>query len=272
MSIAFILRMIASAVSGNPVSARPESINGEIERAKRRATKRINRAKVRAQTELGELDRVRITLMSGDMKKFTSLFAQIHNVDFHDCDTLTGLEHFNKERKNWKELERLSAKAMSVMTLNGAMEAMGFGAGVLDQYAVVPEIVGLDYKAVEAQDVEALKDVSSRLQEFQQTVKKMCTRMQEIRREARQAEDALLDLSDYFEDGIEDIRRIQVASGYDWTNYSNSQKILIGRTAQIARLIRALSEIRFLTDEADLRPEIQEAIEASEELLDELGA
>ena len=272
MSISFILRMIASAVSGNPVSARPESINGEIDRAKRRATKRINRAKVRAQAELGELDRVRITLMSGDMKKFTSLFVQIHDVDFHDCDTLNGLEHFNKERKNWKELERLSAKAMSVMTLNGAMDAMGFGAGVLDQYAMVPEIAGLDIKAAENHDVEALKDVSTRLQEFQQTVKKMCTRMQDIRREARQAEDALLDLSDYFEDGIEDIRRIQVASGYDWNKYSNAQKILIGRTAQIARLIRALSEIRFLTDEADLRPEIQEAIEASEELLDELGA
>ena len=98
MSISFILRMIAGALSGNSNSARPESINGEVERARRRATKRINRAKVRAQDELGELDRVRITLMSGDMKKFTSLFAQLKNVDFHDCDTLAGLEHFNKER------------------------------------------------------------------------------------------------------------------------------------------------------------------------------
>ena len=272
MSIAFILRMIAAAVSGNPVSARPESINGEIERAKRRATKRINRAKVRAQDELGELDRVRITLMSGDMKKFTSLFAQIHNVDFHDCDTLTGLDHFNKERKNWKELEKLSTKAMSVVTLSGAVDAIGFGAGVLEQYAMVPEIKGLDIEAAEHHDVKALEEVSTRLQDFQQKVKKMCTRMQDIRREARQAEDALLDLSDYFEDGIEDIRRIQVAAGYDWINYSNAQKILIGRTAQIARLIRALAEIRFLTDDAELRPEIAEAVEASEELLDELGA
>ena len=275
MSIAFILRMIASAVKGNPVSAKPESINGEIERAKRRATKRINRAKARAQDEMGELDRVRITLMSGDMKKFTSLFSQIHHVDFHDCDTLTGLEHFNKERKNWKELEKLSAKAMSVITLAGAsdaVDAVGFGAGVLDQYAMVPEIKGLDIEAAEHHDVKALEDMSHRLQDFQQKVKQMCTRMQDIRREARQAEDALLDLSDYFEDGIEDIRRIQVAAGNDWTKYTNSQKILIGRTAQIARLIRALAEIRFLTDDAELRPEIKEAIEASEELLDELGA
>ena len=272
MSIAFILRMIASAVKGNPVSAKPESINGEIERAKRRATKRINRAKARAQDEMGELDRVRITLMSGDMKKFTGLFSQIRNVDFHDCDTLTGLEHFNKERKNWKELEKLSAKAMSVITLSGAIDAVGFGAGVLDQYAMVPEIKGLDIEAAEHHDVKALEDMSHRLQDFQQKVKQMCTRMQDIRREARQAEDALLDLSDYFEDGIEDIRRIQVAAGNDWTKYTNSQKILIGRTAQIARLIRALAEIRFLTDDAELRPEIKEAIEASEELLDELGA
>lgn len=130
MSISFILRMISSAVSGNSSSAKPESINGEVERARRRATKRINRAKVRAQDELGELDRVRITLMSGDMKKFTNLFSQLENVDFHDCENLTGLDHFNKERKNWKELENLSAKAMSVVTLTGAMDAVGFGAGV----------------------------------------------------------------------------------------------------------------------------------------------
>ncbi len=55
-------------------------------------------------------------LMSGDMKKFTNLFSQLENVDFHDCENLTGLDHFNKERKNWKELENLSAKAMSVVT------------------------------------------------------------------------------------------------------------------------------------------------------------
>ena len=138
MSISFILRMISSAVSGNSSSAKPESINGEVERARRRATKRINRAKVRAQDELGELDRVRITLMSGDMKKFTNLFSQLENVDFHDCENLTGLDHFNKERKNWKELENLSAKAMSVVTLTGAMDAVGFGAGVLDTFAIVP--------------------------------------------------------------------------------------------------------------------------------------
>ena len=84
---------------------------------------------MRAQDELGELDRVRITLMSGDMKKFTNLFSQLENVDFHDCENLTGLDHFNKERKNWKELENLSAKAMSVVTLTGAMDAVGFGAG-----------------------------------------------------------------------------------------------------------------------------------------------
>ena len=58
----------------------------------------------------------------------------------------------------------------------------------------------------------------------------------------------------------------------DWKKYSPAQKILIGRTAQIARLIRALSEVRFLNDDATLRPEIQESVDAAEELLDELGA
>ena len=224
MSIAFILRMISNTISGK--GGHPQSINEEIERAKKRAAKRIYRAKVRAEDELGELDRVRITLMAGDMKKFTKEFSEIKNIDFHDCDTLTGLEHFNKERRNWRELEALSSKAMGLMNLSGGMDAIGFGAGC---------------------------------------------RMQDVRREARQAQDALLDLSDYLTDGIKDIRDIRSESGNDWKNYSESQKIIIGRTTQVAHLISVLSEVRFLTDEADLRGEIREALEATEELLDELG-
>ena len=270
MSISFLLRMISKIVSGNGGNTPSQNINDEIERAKGRATKRIFRAKMRAQEELGELDRVRITLMSGDMKKFTNEFAQIKNVDFHDCDTLTGLEQFNKERKSWKELQELSTKAMGLITISGAMDAIGFGAGVLDQYAVVPEISGLE--DVSKEDVEALKEIGAHLDEFQKKVKKMCRRMQEIRREARQAEDALLDLSDYLEDGIADIKNIRSKAGNNWKKYTESQKILIGRTAQVAHLISILSEVRFLTDEADLREEIKEALGAASELLDELGA
>ncbi len=270
VSISFILRMIANTISGKSEATHTKSINEEIERAKKRATKRIYRAKVRAEDELGELDRVRITLMSGDMKKFTNEFSQIKNIDFHDCDTLTGLEHFNKERRNWRELEELSAKAMGIINLSGGMDAIGFGSGVIDQYAVVPEIEGLSN--VSNDDIEALTKMSERLQVFQQQVKKMCHRMQEVRREARQAEDALLDLSDYLTDGIADIKRIRSSMGNDWTKYTESQKILIGRTTQVAHLISVLSEVRFLTDHADLRNEIREALEATEELLDELGA
>ena len=160
---------------------------------------------------------------------------------------------------------------MSVVTLAGAVDAVGFGAGVLDQYAKVPDIKGLDITQG-TDDVNALKDMSARLQDFQQEVKNMCIRMQLVRHEARKTEDALLDLSDYFEDGIEDIKAIQNEAGSDWKKYTPAQKILIGRTAQIARLIRALSEIRFLNDDATLRPEIQESVDAAEELLDELGA
>lgn len=75
MSIAFILRMISNTISGK--GGHPQSINEEIERAKKRAAKRIYRAKVRAEDELGELDRVRITLMAGDMKNLLKNFLKL---------------------------------------------------------------------------------------------------------------------------------------------------------------------------------------------------
>lgn len=272
MSIAFILRMISGTLGGNGSSTKPESINSEVERARHRAAKRISRARARAENELGNLDRVRISLMSGDMKKFTSLFAQLKNVDFHDCENLTGLEHFNKERKSWKELENMSAKALTLVNMSTAIDAIGFGAGVLDQYAVVPEIRGMEGFNDDEKDAEALKEMSERLQNFQQEVKKMCVTLQEIRHQARRSEDALMDLGDYFEDGIYDIKNILALKGADWKKYDPAQKILIGRTSQIALLIRSLSEIRFLNDDLTVREEILESVDAAEELLDELGA
>ena len=169
MSISFILRMISGAISNKDDKTTPRiSINKEIDRARKRAAKSLNRAKLRAQEEMGEADRVRITIMSGDMKKFTNEFTQIKNVNFQDCAYLSGLERFVKE--------------------------------------------------------------------------------------------------------IVDIHRIRGKSGNDWVKYTESEKILIGRTVQIAHLISVLSEVRFMTDEAELRPEISHALEEAEELLDELGA
>lgn len=271
MSISFILRMISGAISGKDSEMTPRTIiNKEIERAKKRASKRLSRAKVRAQEEMGEADRVRITIMSGDMKRFTNEFSQIKNVDFHDCESLTGLEHYKKERRNWKELQELSDKAMGLMTLSRAMDAIGFGAGVLDQYATLPVIKKIAVKCEDKR--KSLTEMSEQLQSFGKEVKKICKRLQEIRREARRVEDALLDLDDYLEDGIVDIRHVRNKSGNDWCKYTSSEKILIGRTVQIAHLISVLSEVRFMTDNAELRPEINEALEAAEELLDELGA
>ena len=81
-----------------------------------------------------------------------------------------------------------------------------------------------------------------------------------------------MDLGDYFEDGIYDIKNILALKGADWKKYDPAQKILIGRTSQIAHLIRSLSEIRFLNDDLTVREEILESVDAAEELLDELGA
>lgn len=271
MSISFILRMISGAISNKDDKTTPRiSINKEIDRARKRAAKRLNRAKLRAQEEMGEADRVRITIMSGDMKKFTNEFTQIKNVNFQDCAYLSGLERFVKERRNWRELQELSDKAMGLMTLSRAMDAIGFGAGVLDQYAQLPHIKKIGTKCEDK--TKALTEMSERLQIFGQEVKKICKHLQELRREARRVEDALLDLNDYLEDGIVDIHRIRGKSGNDWVKYTESEKILIGRTVQIAHLISVLSEVRFMTDEAELRPEISNALEEAEELLDELGA
>lgn len=272
MSIAFVLKALTAAISGNSIKAEPDDLNYECKKAVQRAVKRISRAKVRAQFDIGELDRARVSVLSNSLRKFTEEFGNVVRVNFADCEELEGLEHFHSEHRDWQKLEELSKKAKGLFELGSptAESVISFGSGIVERLATVPPLM-VDKKGLAVKDVHAMEDMKVKLAAFQLRVRKICTTLTDIRREAREMQDAILNLADFLDDGVEDIRQVVAKSGMDWTMYSETQKLEIGRAAQIAQVVAALCNVHFLNEDGTLMQESCDALNEANEMLTEFG-
>ena len=272
MSIAFVLKALTAAISGNSFKAEPDDLNYELKKAQQRAVKRITRARGRAQFDIGELDRARVEVMSNSLKRFSEEFSKIVKINFEDCEQLEGLEHFHSEHRDWQKLEELSAKAKGIFALGNptAESVIVFGSGVVERLAILPAIA-VDRKGLSQKDKAAMEDMKVKLADFQLHVRKICNTMNDIRREAREMQDAILNLADFLDDGVEDIRLIINRSGTDWTAYSETQKLEIGRAAQIAQVAAALCSVHFLNEDGTLMEESKEALDEANDMLREFG-
>lgn len=272
MSVAYVLKAVTAAIGGKSFKAEPDDLNYEIKKVVQRAVKRINRAKARAQLDIGELDRARVMVMSNSMKRFSVDFGQIVKIDFADCESLEGLEHFHSEHRDWQKLEALSSKAKGIFALGTptAGSVISFGSGIVERVGTVPPLI-VDKKGLKEKNVEAMADMKTKLAEFQQEVRHICETMAEIRKEAREMQDAILDLADFLDDGIIEMQAVIEKSGVDWTNYSEMQKLEIGRAAQIAQVIAALCSVHFLDEDGTMLEESKEALDDATDMLRAFG-
>lgn len=272
MSIAFVLKALTAAISGNSFKAEPDDLNYELKKAQQRAVKRIIRARNRAQFDIGELDRARVKVMSDSLKRFSEEFGKIIKIDFADCEQLEGLDHFHSEHRDWQKLEELSTKAKGIFALGNptAESVIVFGSGILERLAILPPL-NVDHKGLGVKDKAAMEDMKVKLAAFQLHVRKICNTMNDIRREAREMQDAILNLADFLDDGIEDIRIIIDHAGTDWTTYTETQKLEIGRAAQIAQVLAALCSVHFLNEDGTLMQESRDALDEATDMLREFG-
>lgn len=272
MSIAFVLKALTAAIGGKSFKAEPDDLNEECKKAQRRAVKRINRAKVRAQADIGELDRARIEVMSVSLHRFSEEFGKIVKVRFEDCEGLEGLEHFHSEHRDWQKLEELSKKAAGIFAMGSpnAESVISFGSGVVDRLGILPPL-RVNKQGLAVKDVKAMADMKTQLAKFQLQVRSICTRLTAIRKEAREMTDAIMNLADFLEDGVEEIRRVTETSGTDWTTYSETQKLEVGRAAQIAQVVAALCSVHFLNEDGSLMAESKIALDEATDMLQEFG-
>lgn len=274
MTIANLLSLLEDTVSGrDDHTDQMASLARESKKAWKRAEKRISRARDRGQEELGTLGKIRITVMAIHMKAFLDEFTALRHVEMGDCKGLVPFSDPPMDLKYLKELVQIYEQANSGLLAGyNASEASAFrfGSGTLSRYARTPEFHFDESTFTGSKD--ALQKADEEIRTYGAKVTEICEHLQDIRRIAREAEDALLDLSDMLDDCTEDIREIREAHGNDWKNFTKADKLFIARAVQVAGLIQNLADFHILTEEAHLKDSVREALQAAKEAIHEMGA
>lgn len=268
MTITYILQVLEAVRSGHetPEHLAIRDLDGELKKAQRRIRRRILRLKNRAQYEVGEMDRAKVAATSGNMEKFTKLLSKIYNFKFSDCTGLPGIEEFFKEGF---KIDDMIARADKIAGMESrsvlAYSPMILASGILDNYGLPPE-VRIDNRKYLAGDKEYIASLIQEIRESQEKVRAATERFTEISIKAREEAEELNDLTDYFVDGIEDLRNIIEHKGGDWNRYTGPEKMQVARSIEVAQLI-ALLFPHLLNDKVEVSEESRENIERAKKAL-----
>lgn len=241
MTITYIFQILEAAAKGEAekYGVIPD-MNGELQKAVRRARRRIARLRARAQYELGEMDKAKVAAANDNMRRFTKSLGKIRNLELEDCRGLMGIEDFLQDGNRVHEVMEMAKKISHMSAVSAtAYTPMSLGFGVLETYTDVAP-VEIDNQKFNAGDKEYCLQALKEIHAFQEEVREVCARLFDITQCARERGDALNDLADYFADGVDGLERILMQAGGDWKLYTLVQKMQIGRAIQVAQLITLL--------------------------------
>ena len=267
MTITYVLQVLRDMEEGKIQDSRYiKDLEEELHKAFRRVRRRILRLRSRAQYELGEMDRAKVSATSGHMEEFNRYCSRIRNFKAEDCEGLPGIETFINEGFRVDDMIARADKIANLETVSAAaFSPMALGFGILDGFAILPK-VNVDNKRFHAMDMGYIHELRQDLVNYQEHVRGLTDSLSEIGQKARDEADCLNDLHDYFVDGIEDLKRILERKGEDWNRYSPSEKMQIARAIQVAQLITILFP-HLLNDKGEVGKESAEAIEKTKEAL-----
>lgn len=267
MTITYVLQVLQAMEDGkiqDPTYIK--DLEGELHKAFRRVRRRLLRLRSRAQYEIGEMDRAKVSATSSHMEEFTKYCSLIRNFNMEDCEGLPGIESFLREGFKVDDMIDRADKIASLEAVSmAAYSPMALGFGILDSFAILPK-VNVDNKKFHAMDMAYINTLIDDLENYQKQVRKLTTAMEKIGLKAREEADCLNDLHDYFVDGIGDLKEILEERGEDWNRYSQSEKMQIARTIQVAQLITILFP-HLLNDKGEVSEESKKAIEKAKKAL-----
>ena len=268
MTISYILQVLQDMKDGKIQDpGYIKDLEWELHKAFRRVRRRVLRLRSRGQYEVGEMDRAKVSAVSGHMEEFTKYCSRVRNFNLKDCEGLPGIETFTKEGF---QVDEMIAKADTIAQIE-TVSSLGFtpmmlGFGILDGVISLPK-VKVDNKRFHAMDMEYISSVIEELKNYQIHVRNLTDQLEEIAQKAREEADALNDLHDYFVDGINDVKAILNEKGEDWNRYTQSEKMQIARAIQVAQLIPSLFPHLMDDSTGEVSESSREAIEKARHAL-----
>ena len=268
MTITYILQILEDIRNGDSEKYGViTDMNGELQKAVQRSRKRIARTRLRAQYELGEMDKAKVAAAGDYLPRFIKALGKIRNLNLEDCRGLNGLDDFMEDENRVNEVVEMAQKISQLSSVSSsAYTPMALGFGLLEGYSDI-DGVEIDNEKFETMDPEYATRKAEEIKAFQKKVRETYKSLQDISQCARERGEAINDLSDYFIDGLRDVEKIQMQVGGDWHMYNLVQKMQIGRTIQVAQLIVLLFR-HLLDDDGHIDESSRAAIKkAQDELL-----
>ena len=168
MTITYVLQVLQAMEDGkiqDPTYIK--DLEGELHKAFRRVRRRLLRLRSRAQYEIGEMDRAKVSATSSHMEEFTKYCAMIRNFNMKDCEGLPGIESFLKEGFKVDDMIARADKIASLEAVSAAAYSpMALGFGILDSFAILPK-VNIDNKRFHSMDMTYIHELIEDLKNYQ---------------------------------------------------------------------------------------------------------
>ncbi|MDU7217556.1 MAG: hypothetical protein E6293_08710, partial [Dialister sp.] len=134
MTITYILQILDDIEKGDSKKYGViTDMNGELQKAVRRARRRITRLRFRAQYELGEMDKAKVAAANDHMPRFIRVLDKIRNLNLEDCRGLQGIEDFLDDENRVHEVVEMAQKIGQLSVISSsAYTPMALGFGLLE--------------------------------------------------------------------------------------------------------------------------------------------
>lgn len=275
MTISNVIRILKEALEGDREQREMlPKLQREADRAWRRADRRVERARLGAQSAMGILEKIRINVLAVQMDEFLHEYEELKNVHLEDCSGYIDLRAAPLDQKRLHTLVDMYDRIRDAGTVGYSARSestMLFGPGLLTWYARTPDF-HFDEDTLKNGSIEELHGVITELDAFGHKVTEICSRLQSIHHAAQKAAEVMYDLGDLLDDCTEDIRRLQRSSGRDWSKYTMNEKISVARGVQIAELIQDMADFHVLNEDATVKESLVNASRHARDVIHQIGA
>ena len=142
MTITYILQILDDIEKGDSKKYGViTDMNGELQKAVRRARRRITRLRFRAQYELEEMDKAKVAAANDHMPRFIRVLDKIRNLNLEDCRGLQGIEDFLDDENRVHEVVEMAQKIGQLSVISSsAYTPMALGFGLLETHTSLDDI------------------------------------------------------------------------------------------------------------------------------------
>ena len=259
---------------------RANTINTQAAEIADAANRQVKHAHTNMARTLETLGETKMKLMSGNINDVADVMGKIYKNFKLNRDTagLKELEEGGFNEKVLTEMQDLSGKAIELADSktfdendNGAFCALGALGGCVLGFGAIAAPALLIYSFMKSDEAEAaLNEAKTRLEEaklYEERSKNICSLFNAIDTRGRQIDDILNRLNRYFDDAVNELKKVKQKYKYDFKNYPSEGKAVLFYAWQLAQTTKRIVDTSMIREDWSINVDIDRPIENGEQTI-----